>query len=854
MPDRPSLLLPAATVRERTRGRGGRTDVRGPGRGTQGSRLDPKFGRLTTAFDNERLRLSQTPEALEPEQILVFEIAGELSDFRDSVDRISGLEWLAEQLDEEPTEPTPEFARVDAEERRKPFRRELFVIASDARAWTELTSLWRRFKAGDNLAGQAPLRHLFERLIDVREWDDRDRLLRGGAGPTWQQELAGLRDQVVPFELELWLRSDESKRGQIVNELRRELRAAGGGIQDEALIPEIDYHGVLGSAPARLLLDAAGREEVQWLSTQNVRLFHAVGQIVAPEPSETETPESETDFRGPPPVTDRTRIALLEGLPVANHQALENRSVLDDPEDWSSTEPVADRRHGTAMCSLAARGDLSDSAAEPLNERVYLRPILRREAPDWVSGAGERVPSDRLIVDFLHLAVRRILVDDGGAAPDTRVIALSVGDASQQFDRFVSPLARLLDWLSFEQSVLFLVSAGNHVAPYTVPGDVDLDDVAELQAEVLDAKRREALSRRLLSPAESVNALTIGSAHGDRSEALVDAGRLEAVTTSDLPSVISPVSSGARRAIKPETLYPGGRQLLQRPLPGVGGSTIELPVAVTTRAPGLRVAAPDPAGALDTTEHVCGTSAANAMAARTAGLLLSELDDLRAREPDRAPPENLDALLLKALLVHSARWREASDVIAHMLRDAGETSGKEALARFLGYGAADPDWRARSDDHRVTLMQAATINADDAHEYEMPVPAALMGTTVRRRFSATLAWLTPINPAHRNYRRAALALDLPAGRDGVFGERTEASSYAARRGTLQHEHLVGARAVPSRDNASEPLVVSCRADAGDLVSPVPYAIVVTVEVPADAGLQIYEQVRDRLRARIPVRP
>jgi hypothetical protein len=117
-----------------------------------------------------------------------------------------------------------------------------------------------------------------------------------------------------------------------------------------------------------------------------------------------------------------------------------------------------------------------------------------------------------------------------------------------------------------------------------------------------------------------------------------------------------------------------------------------------------------------------------------------------------------------------------------------------------------------------------------------------------------LAWLTPINPVHRNYRKAALALDLPAGRDALFGTRDDAGHYAARRGTLQHEHLVGERAVPFTDEATESLTVSCRADAGSLADEVPYSIVVTLEVPQTSRLAIYQQIRQRLRTRVPVRP
>ena len=53
-------------------------------------------------------------------------------------------------------------------------------------------------------------------------------------------------------------------------------------------------------------------------------------------------------------------------------------------------------------------------------------------------------------------------------APAVRVINLSLGNRFQPFDRELSPLARLLDWLAWKYKVLFVVSAGNHVDNITI--------------------------------------------------------------------------------------------------------------------------------------------------------------------------------------------------------------------------------------------------------------------------------------------------------------------------------------------------------------------------------------------------
>src|SRR6202008_4337933 len=71
----------------------------------------------------------------------------------------------------------------------------------------------------------------------------------------------------------------------------------------------------------------------------------------------------------------------------------------------------------------------------------------------------------QLLVDLVHRAVRRMFEGDGGqnpSAPQVLVVNLSIGDRSRPFDREISTLARLIDWLSWKYRVLFVVSAGNN--------------------------------------------------------------------------------------------------------------------------------------------------------------------------------------------------------------------------------------------------------------------------------------------------------------------------------------------------------------------------------------------------------
>jgi len=61
---------------------------------------------------------------------------------------------------------------------------------------------------------------------------------------------------------------------------------------------------------------------------------------------------------------------------------------------------------------------------------------------------------------------------------------------------------------------------------------------------------------------------------------------------------------------------------------------------------------------------------------------------------------------------------------------------------------------------------------------------------------------------------------------------------------------VGERAVPFAPGSALELVVGCRASAGVLEQSVPYAALVTIEVPQGLGFPIYQEVRQALRAQV----
>lgn len=193
------------------------------------------------------------------------------------------------------------------------------------------------------------------------------------------------------------------------------------------------------------------------------------------------------------------------------------------------------------------------------------------------------------------------------------------------------------------------------------------------------------------------------------------------------------------------------------------------------------------------------------------------------------------------------------DALVEVLRTpANSRAFKEHAARFLGYGAVDSDRIGGGTDQRAMMIACASIAADTAYVHRIPLPPSLSGQALWRRLTVTLVWFSPANPMHRNYRRAALWFDTPDLQLNVG--RQQADHRASQRGTLQHEVFEGARASAFVDGDVARIQVNCRADAGELAGPVRYCLAVSLEVAADVPLPIYEEIRDRIRVPVRIRP
>lgn len=633
-----------------------------PGHGKQVERLDVQLTTLQQDFERYKASISSSVAGFEPETVLVIEIAGSVNEFRQAVEAI-GLEWMGEwDVDDIPPDEDFFERNTKGERTNKAVKGRMFLSLGNEAGMRELLSLWEQWRNNQRLpSGRSKWRDVFNQTVQIRRWGIEEALRETGMLDRWQDLLNPINPaQAIRFQIELFYRRSESRRRQSERNVAALLEAAGGQALGNFIdMPEIAFHAVKAELPAeriqQLLNDLVSERretDIQLFKFHGVMYFRPTGQSLAVtedgEGVDTEIAEGAVDL---PPVA-----AILDGVPNVQHQALKGRLLLDDPDNLSAQYQPGERKHGTAMASLVVHGDMAGGQANPLPRLVYVLPIMQPD-PHSMS-RSEHIPDEVFFEDRIARAVRRMFEGEGAVpaqAPSVCVINLSIGDPSRPFIHTPSPWARLLDWLSWKYRVLFCVSAGNYSEGIDIALSgtdyLALPDTKKVE-HVLKCIQGQLSGRRILSPAESINAITVGATHADSGGNYYQGQRTDLLPSASLFSPASRLGHGFRRSVKPEILFPGGRQLYRTP---VLDSQTFYQRDGGLAAPGQQVAwDSNQAAALSQAVHTRGTSNATALATRSAARIYEVLDALRGEREDSIP-QRLISVLIKALLVHGAK-------------------------------------------------------------------------------------------------------------------------------------------------------------------------------------------------------
>lgn len=759
--------------------------------------------------------------------MLVFEVRRSVQKFINAIRYVPGLEFIDEEElegDEQDTEPT------------------IYLLVPDAQALSNIASLWRRWTRGEDLGrGFAPWRDVFATLRNIRPWGPQDRVQAEERDIIAEEINFRADDERIRLEIELVFRADEGRANETETDLSNAIAAAGGRVISRCRITDIGYHAILaeltvvtvrsiiGMSPESI----AGLDPVMHIRPQSMATTIEVGE------AEDIVPEEQL-------VIDRSPIlALLDGVPVAQHPLLAGTLVVEDQFGLEPFAQVTDRHHGTAMASLVMHGD-RNKAEQRLGRRIHLVPVL---------GANDRFPDDRLIIDMIYQAVLAMREGDEPSAPGVLIVNLSLGNTRKAFHGQMSAWARLIDRLSYRFGILFVVSAGNHTAPFDVPGCANfgqLEDSTDVQRAniAIFALGRLVAERRLLSPSESVNSVTVGAANVDavsavdRQLARVNVDPFPNLTTSNPSSALGP---GYAKSVKPDILMPGAKEYVSFV---ASGATLSVRPSGPARAHGLKVAAPPRNGGESVEHYTSGTSAAAALASRTCHQIHDALETAYG-DVFTSLNHAQRATLLKALLVHTASWPQAaSELIKQALGphdNRQHVRQKDNIRRFLGYGLADPDAAVACTEDRATFWASGTLPPDQAVTIQVPIPICINGQAKLHALHATLAWFTPVLPGRQSYRAVRLTLaesdELSSLR--VAAAKAQPDQNQGRRGTVISRRWEGARAPVIGENQVVTLTVQRQPDQGAAIDePIPFALAVTLTMPGVA--QIYDEVRARL--------
>ncbi len=747
---------------------------------------------------------------------------------------------------------------------KKPIKGRVFLSLSTERGLTEVQKLWRMWQNNQILPhGQTKWRDVFNQTSSVRLWGITETLIETGMLDYWRDLVSPIApENHVEFQIELFYPSSKAKRLKNQQQVRFMLSEIEGHVLGDFIdIHDIAFHAVKASIPAINVstlieyVDKHGNIPYKLFNFPGVMYFRPVPQGIITNTDSFHTfNDYPTNRSSEPPIA-----AILDGAPSIHHKALKDRIILDDPDQLSDLYLPGEKMHGTRMASLILNGDLSTVQTKALKSKLHCIPILQ---PDINARSfqkqEERVPVDVFIEDRIHTAVRRLFENKHASDNSSvKIINLSVCEEDRPFCHYPSPLARLLDYLSYKYRVLFCVSAGNYT------DDVSLGVSFQEYKNMSDEERThlypkllsERVSRKkILSPSESINALTIGALHDDRCGEFNLGNRIDVVPDDGFPSTISRVGHGFRGAIKPEIFLPGGKQLYRIPI--MNDSL--LPIDLSGQKPGHRTATDSgPEGGYSEVLYSAGTSNATALATR-AGVRIAEMLNSLSQEKDEVIPDRLIAVLIKTLLVHGATPSEVvGDIFSNSLKKPSNSKKiRKVITRYLGYGNLDLNRVLSCTEQRGTVLGFGEIQSNQIHEYKFPLPECLEGFSQPRSMIVTLAWLSPINPRNRKYRQAKLFVKpvkkwqiTPLKLKRVFHDHNQ-----VQKGTIQHEILEGHSEIAAyAQDGFISLQIECKRDATlSLDDSIPYGLAVTLEVAEGIKAPIYQQLKALISTKVSI--
>lgn len=504
-------------------------------------------------------------------------------------------------------------------------------------------------------------------------------------------------DEISPLDISIW-RMDDERIEKFLNSFKQYLFSRGGRVLDQFKTQSF----------CRL------KVSVHKSLLEELLVIREVESVDRPPKFKLET-HLDMDIKDfsidGSPHEDAPGILIVDSGILPNHPLL--RGAVGDAiaiasrshNSVNGDDPYDDVGHGTKVAGIALHGDIDQCLeCQTFKSELWIFSSKVMYKDEYGEATYDE---EELIEHQLDSAVRRIVEN----YPNCKVINLSLGNSAyrmspgrRQFD-----IASLIDDLSYELDLIFVVSAGNfhdHDLYNNYP-DYLLDDTSD-EVKIVDT-------------AASVNAITVGALYRE------NVGNCFFEQDALFPSPLTRVGPGYRGMIKPEFVEIGG----------FAGDNSKL---ITTINP--QWLEEHRLFSLD-----CGTSFSAPKVSHVAAKLILKYP-------------NYSMNLIKALLLSSASIPAERPGQLAEFSLSGTNKNLQNLMKVYGYGKPSLERAQFSERNRVIFLRQNTIKLDHVHIYPFYLPESFLTTKGSRLLSVSLSFNSPINKNRVEYLGVNVELHL----------------------------------------------------------------------------------------------
>jgi hypothetical protein len=437
----------------------------------------------------------------------------------------------------------------------------------------------------------------------------------------------------------------------------------------------------------------------------------------------------------PSPPENASGLVILDSGLTTGHPLL--APALGDAQSFLPGKDATDENgHGTLVAGIGLYGNI-----ETAIQTGDLTPTLRIFSGRVLDENNENKTG--FLEKHIDEAVRYFYESYG-----CKIFNLSLGDSRKPYlGGRIKGLSYVLDTLSRELGVLFIVSAGNVFGSQK--------NGLEWKNGYPDYMAEENWA--IVEPAPALNVLTVGSLA--RYDQTINSQRYSGdpaevpIARHNQPSPFSRRGYSIGGAIKPDLMAYGGNW------------------AVNTRAGSNVLVSNSGLGELSTSREFSGgrlladesgTSMAAPHVAHLATSILSKYPEF-------------DRDIVRALLVsHATIPTETSE---ELFKD------KEMVRRVCGYGQVDSQGLFRSLENEVTMVTSGQIQNKRHHFYEIPIPDDFLSDGKRRReISIGMSYTPYVRSTRVSYKASRIDFKLVYGPDlnyitKMFDKATEKDDY-----------------------------------------------------------------------------